>query len=204
MDSAATEWMRNNRDKLRGSAPLNEVSVGNFQLIVTFLALLTQEVSVWGLSFFSENLAFLATLYNGWSSFGGVFHGWRDIRTSFPYCENTVVCDFLRSSFRLMLILSPWHGTWIGVILVTPASYIVCFVGGVMGMHTAEDIGFCVDLALGDEGQCVICLQEFTIGDSLVTFPCKHRLHDSCGRKTFAKLPRKCPTCRHAVDERRT
>lgn len=52
----------------------------------------------------------------------------------------------------------------------------------------------------GDDKECVICSQDYEVGDDLSMVPCsqRHRFHLSCLAKWLA-LSRLCPLCRHAL-----
>ncbi|KAI3779199.1 hypothetical protein L2E82_08791 [Cichorium intybus] len=53
-------------------------------------------------------------------------------------------------------------------------------------------------------GECVICLEEYGVGDVAKEMPCKHRFHSGCVEK-WLKIHGSCPVCRHkmpvAVDD---
>uniref|UniRef100_J3N615 RING-type domain-containing protein n=1 Tax=Oryza brachyantha TaxID=4533 RepID=J3N615_ORYBR len=48
--------------------------------------------------------------------------------------------------------------------------------------------------------ECVICIEEFEVGDDLSTMPCPHghRFHEKCLAKWLARR-RSCPLCRHLL-----
>ncbi|PNT65451.1 LOW QUALITY PROTEIN: hypothetical protein BRADI_4g42671v3 [Brachypodium distachyon] len=52
----------------------------------------------------------------------------------------------------------------------------------------------------GGDGGCVICLEEYEVGEELSVVPCEHRheFHRSCLEQWLA-LSRLCPLCRHAL-----
>ncbi|KAF0896530.1 hypothetical protein E2562_024386 [Oryza meyeriana var. granulata] len=52
--------------------------------------------------------------------------------------------------------------------------------------------------------ECVICIEEFKVGDDLSTMPCahRHRFHDKCLAKWLARS-RSCPLCRHVLPAKR-
>ena len=41
---------------------------------------------------------------------------------------------------------------------------------------------------------CIICLENYKIGDSYITLPCIHNFHDECIKK-WLSLKNKCPIC---------
>ena len=51
----------------------------------------------------------------------------------------------------------------------------------------------------GTEGECAICLANFTAGEKLKTLPCLHHFHASCLREWFRENTQ-CPVCRTEVD----
>ncbi|XP_008449725.1 E3 ubiquitin-protein ligase BIG BROTHER-like isoform X1 [Cucumis melo] len=42
--------------------------------------------------------------------------------------------------------------------------------------------------------RCVICQMEYKRGDKIITLPCKHRYHTSCGTK-WLSIKKACPIC---------
>lgn len=55
-----------------------------------------------------------------------------------------------------------------------------------------------VEIREGDEGECVICLDEWVIGGIVKEMPCKHRFHGDCIEK-WLKMHGSCPVCRHTM-----
>lgn len=54
----------------------------------------------------------------------------------------------------------------------------------------------------GDDGECVICLEEWKVGCVAKEMPCKHKFHENCIVKWLG-IHGSCPVCRHKmpVDE---
>eukprot|EP00927_Polykrikos_kofoidii_P070784 TRINITY_DN6716_c0_g1_i2.p1 TRINITY_DN6716_c0_g1~~TRINITY_DN6716_c0_g1_i2.p1 ORF type:complete len:478 (+),score=94.91 TRINITY_DN6716_c0_g1_i2:3-1436(+) len=52
----------------------------------------------------------------------------------------------------------------------------------------------------GGDSECVICIEEYVLGDSVLTLPCFHRFHEGCVRKWLCKS-NECPSCKFPVDE---
>ncbi|KAL4574230.1 hypothetical protein LXL04_021056 [Taraxacum kok-saghyz] len=48
------------------------------------------------------------------------------------------------------------------------------------------------------EGECVICLEEWGVGDVVKEMPCKHKFHGGCVEK-WLKIHGSCPVCRHQM-----
>lgn len=57
------------------------------------------------------------------------------------------------------------------------------------------DVGDATDAA---QRQCMICLEEFQMGDRLRVLPCFHRYHCACVDNWFSRS-RQCPVCKHDV-----
>lgn len=55
-----------------------------------------------------------------------------------------------------------------------------------------------VEIREGDEGECVICLEEWMAGGIVKEMPCKHRFHGDCIEKWLG-LHGSCPVCRHTM-----
>lgn len=49
-----------------------------------------------------------------------------------------------------------------------------------------------------DGDQCVICLEEWEIGEKAKKMPCKHRFHEGCIVK-WLKIHGSCPVCRYEM-----
>ncbi|KAL6505609.1 hypothetical protein OROHE_022988 [Orobanche hederae] len=49
-----------------------------------------------------------------------------------------------------------------------------------------------------DDGQCVVCLEEWGDGETAKEMPCKHRFHGGCIEK-WLKINRCCPVCRYEM-----
>ncbi|KVI05512.1 E3 ubiquitin-protein ligase MPSR1 [Cynara cardunculus var. scolymus] len=47
-------------------------------------------------------------------------------------------------------------------------------------------------------GECVICLEEWKVGEMAKEMPCKHRFHGGCVEK-WLKIHGSCPVCRHKM-----
>ncbi|CAH1431632.1 unnamed protein product [Lactuca virosa] len=47
-------------------------------------------------------------------------------------------------------------------------------------------------------GECVICLEEWGVGDVVKEMPCKHKFHGGCVEK-WLKIHGSCPVCRHKM-----
>ena len=50
----------------------------------------------------------------------------------------------------------------------------------------------------GENNNCVICLGDFEIGESVTTLPCLHRFHTEC-IKTWLKSNNHCPVCKFEI-----
>ncbi|CAI0448004.1 unnamed protein product [Linum tenue] len=50
----------------------------------------------------------------------------------------------------------------------------------------------------GIEGECVICLEEWKVGEVVKEMPCKHRFHGGCVEKWLG-IHGSCPVCRHQM-----
>lgn len=49
-----------------------------------------------------------------------------------------------------------------------------------------------------EEGECVICLDEWEIGATAKELPCKHKFHPNCIEKWLG-IHGSCPICRHKM-----
>ncbi|KAK1415930.1 hypothetical protein QVD17_31718 [Tagetes erecta] len=59
------------------------------------------------------------------------------------------------------------------------------------------EIKCCDDVGkMGSE--CVICLEEFGIGDLVSEMPCKHKFHGGCVKK-WLRMHGSCPVCRYKM-----
>ncbi|KAL8224479.1 hypothetical protein R6Q57_019954 [Mikania cordata] len=47
-------------------------------------------------------------------------------------------------------------------------------------------------------GECVICLDEWRIGDAVKEMPCKHKFHGGCVDR-WLQIHGSCPVCRHKM-----
>ncbi|KAK9060131.1 hypothetical protein SSX86_020835 [Deinandra increscens subsp. villosa] len=47
-------------------------------------------------------------------------------------------------------------------------------------------------------GECVICLEEWRVGDVAKEMPCKHKFHGGC-LDTWLQIHGSCPLCRHKM-----
>jgi hypothetical protein len=56
------------------------------------------------------------------------------------------------------------------------------------------------DMVSGDSDGCVICIEDFEVGDDVGVVPCeyRHSFHRNCIDKWLARS-RICPLCRHAI-----
>ena len=50
----------------------------------------------------------------------------------------------------------------------------------------------------GENNNCIICLEEFDIGDSVTTLPCVHLFHTDC-IKNWLKSQNHCPICKFEI-----
>ena len=50
----------------------------------------------------------------------------------------------------------------------------------------------------GDDGECVICLEEWKDGGVAKEMPCKHKFHENCIVK-WLEIHGSCPVCRHKM-----
>ena len=50
----------------------------------------------------------------------------------------------------------------------------------------------------GENNNCIICLEEFDIGDSVTTLPCVHLFHTDC-IKSWLKSQNHCPICKFEI-----
>lgn len=55
-----------------------------------------------------------------------------------------------------------------------------------------------VEIREGDEGECVICLEEWVKGGIVKEMPCKHKFHGRCIEKWLG-MHGSCPVCRFAM-----
>ena len=54
------------------------------------------------------------------------------------------------------------------------------------------------DLSPFIDSKCVICLQEYELGDKYIRLPCIHNYHEEC-IKHWLRINNKCPTCNHII-----
>merc|ERR1712224_625184 len=47
-----------------------------------------------------------------------------------------------------------------------------------------------------EDGKCMICFEEFNIGEEVRSLPCFHRYHRSCADE-WLRRNRTCPICKH-------
>ncbi|XVF43128.1 hypothetical protein PTKIN_Ptkin02bG0015600 [Pterospermum kingtungense] len=59
-----------------------------------------------------------------------------------------------------------------------------------------------VGIGEGEDGECVVCLEEWRPGEVAKEMPCKHKFHDECIEK-WLRIHGSCPVCRYKmpVDE---
>ncbi|GMH15296.1 hypothetical protein Nepgr_017137 [Nepenthes gracilis] len=55
-----------------------------------------------------------------------------------------------------------------------------------------------VEISTEEDGECVICLEEWGIGGIAKEMPCKHRFHGNCIEKWLG-IHGSCPVCRHQM-----
>ena len=48
---------------------------------------------------------------------------------------------------------------------------------------------------------CNVCIENYNVGDSIVTLPCKHYFHENCIRGWLCNEKVTCPVCRHDTRE---
>jgi len=53
-------------------------------------------------------------------------------------------------------------------------------------------------VAMVENGECVICLEEWRKGDMETELPCKHKYHLECVKK-WLKIHATCPQCRYKM-----
>ncbi|KAK4263464.1 hypothetical protein QN277_028864 [Acacia crassicarpa] len=56
----------------------------------------------------------------------------------------------------------------------------------------------CFKIEEGDEGECVICLEEWEAGGEVKEMPCKHKFHPNCVEKWLG-IHGSCPVCRYEM-----
>merc|ERR1712048_67550 len=49
-----------------------------------------------------------------------------------------------------------------------------------------------------EEGQCMVCLENFHSGEELRILPCNHRFHKAC-IDPWLQVNNKCPACNHQM-----
>lgn len=49
-----------------------------------------------------------------------------------------------------------------------------------------------------DRSECLICLEEYAVGDVQLTLPCFHRFHDACAQQ-WLRRSETCPTCKYSI-----
>ena len=54
------------------------------------------------------------------------------------------------------------------------------------------------DLSAFLDSKCVICLQEYELGDKYIILPCIHNYHEDC-IKHWLRINNKCPTCNYVL-----
>ncbi|XP_022734928.1 E3 ubiquitin-protein ligase RING1-like [Durio zibethinus] len=55
-----------------------------------------------------------------------------------------------------------------------------------------------VEIGESEDGECVVCLEEWKPGEVAKEMPCKHKFHDECIRKWLG-LHGSCPVCRYKM-----
>ncbi|XP_058775345.1 E3 ubiquitin-protein ligase MPSR1-like [Vicia villosa] len=60
-----------------------------------------------------------------------------------------------------------------------------------------------VEIEESDNGECVVCLEQFEVNGVIKEMPCKHRFHGDCIEK-WLRIHGSCPVCRFQmpIDER--
>jgi len=56
------------------------------------------------------------------------------------------------------------------------------------------------DALIKDKAKCTICLEDYTVGNKVVTLPCLHIFHEKCIKKWFGEKST-CPVCKFKIDE---
>jgi hypothetical protein len=56
------------------------------------------------------------------------------------------------------------------------------------------------DPLIKDNDKCTICMEEYTVGNKVVTLPCLHLFHEKCIKKWFGEKST-CPVCKFKIDE---
>ena len=54
------------------------------------------------------------------------------------------------------------------------------------------------DLKAFLDSKCVVCLQEYELGDKYIRLPCFHNYHEDC-IKRWLRINNKCPTCNYVL-----
>ncbi|KAJ1423648.1 Zinc finger, RING-type [Sesbania bispinosa] len=57
-----------------------------------------------------------------------------------------------------------------------------------------------VEIGESEDGECVVCLEEFEVGGVVKEMPCKHRFHQNCIEKWLG-IHGSCPVCRRSQDQ---
>ncbi|XP_058734800.1 E3 ubiquitin-protein ligase MPSR1-like [Vicia villosa] len=55
-----------------------------------------------------------------------------------------------------------------------------------------------VEIEESDDGECVVCLEQFEIGGVVKEMPCKHKFHGDCIEK-WLRIHGSCPVCRYQM-----
>ena len=52
----------------------------------------------------------------------------------------------------------------------------------------------------GDNNNCIICLNDFDVGDKVTSLPCLHMFHTDC-IKSWLQSKNHCPICKYTITE---